>query len=111
MSELVVPVFQRPGTVYSVVGVTQYQPAIKRMTEGERVVLSPEPDNPYDSHAVAVRDRAGDTLGYLPRAIAARFTDSTAQHSPEWEAKIAELYEFTPQGASESIVSVKIALT
>ena len=35
------------------------------------VELRAEPDNPYDPNAIAVRSLAGETLAYLPRALAA----------------------------------------
>lgn len=37
---------------------------------GERVVFCPEPDNPFDSNAVAVKKENGVLLGYIPRTEA-----------------------------------------
>ncbi|MBR6796357.1 MAG: HIRAN domain-containing protein [Clostridia bacterium] len=37
---------------------------------GERIVFCPEPDNPFDSNAVAVKKENGVLLGYIPRTEA-----------------------------------------
>jgi hypothetical protein len=65
-----------------VVGESHYQEALKRLrgscrpgTEGRPsfpVTLIPEPDNPYDEHAVAVMSAVG-RIGYLPREDARRY--------------------------------------
>ena len=66
----------------NVVGEINYQPAIWRAlgveptAEDDRehvleVVLVHEPMNPCDPDAIAVRSLDGETLGYLPRALAA----------------------------------------
>jgi hypothetical protein len=64
-----------------VAGVTfeNRQSVIERCTPGQRVVLRPEPDNPYDANAIAVYAVFGDfmfgeveeQIGYLPAALAA----------------------------------------
>ena len=41
---------------------------------GEHVIevrIEPEPTNPEDANAIVVRSHAGETLGYLPRPLAA----------------------------------------
>ncbi|MGX7926488.1 HIRAN domain-containing protein [Tsuneonella sp. HG094] len=50
-----------------IVGESNYQAAIRNLREGERVFLQPEPDNPHDPRAIAVRDGEGQTIGYIPR--------------------------------------------
>ena len=66
----------------NVVGESNYQPAIWRALGVEpaaeddrehvlKVVLVHEPTNSYDPNAIAVRSLDGETLGYLPRAVAA----------------------------------------
>lgn len=49
------------------VGEQQYQAAIGTAKSGDRVQVLAEWGNPYDVDAVAVADRDGRTLGYLPR--------------------------------------------
>lgn len=44
--------------------------ALNLMKRGEKLALVREPGNPHDANAVAVRDRAGLKLGYVPRADA-----------------------------------------
>lgn len=41
--------------------------ALGRLSVGERVDLVPEPDNPYDTDAVAIYSQ-GEKLGFVPRA-------------------------------------------
>lgn len=38
------------------------------VVSGERVLLSPEPDNPVDSNAIQVVNLRGKKLGYVPKA-------------------------------------------
>lgn len=56
-----------------VVGVTyeNRQSLIAGMQESERVLLVREPDNPFDSNAIAVKRVNGRCIGYLPREEAA----------------------------------------
>ena len=67
------------GYFMEIVGESQYQEALRDVwqdTKPEREFdarLTPEPDNPYDANAVAVQSIDGSTLGYLPRAEAARY--------------------------------------
>lgn len=48
-------------------GELNYQTNIKRARIGDAAALRLEPDNPHDSRAVAVENRTGETIGYLPR--------------------------------------------
>lgn len=68
-----------------IVGVSNYQKAIIDGHVGDPVVLTPEPDNPYDPRAIAVFDDYGATLGYLPR-------DSWLHRALLDEGKIAEAH-------------------
>jgi hypothetical protein len=42
------------------------QSLLKNCRSGERVWLSREPDNPYDNKAIAVLNKMGQKLGYIP---------------------------------------------
>lgn len=50
-----------------VVGVSNYQDAIKSCGEGEPVALLHEIDNPFDDLAVVVRTQFGERIGYIPK--------------------------------------------
>ena len=56
-----------------VVGVTfeGRQEVVARLQLGDRVWLDPEPDNPYDTNAIAVCRSNGEQIGYLNRHLAA----------------------------------------
>lgn len=62
----------RVPCVVPVAGVSFRQAAVATMREGDQVVLRPDPENPYDPHAVAIERLDGELLGYLPRALAER---------------------------------------
>lgn len=53
-------------------GVTFYdgQKYIPMLKENSRLTLKREPNNQYDSNAIAVYDRAGHKLGHISREIA-----------------------------------------
>lgn len=67
-----------------VVGTSNYHQAIERATAGRKsykgnryyipVVLEAEQDNPHDSNAVKVISLQRDTIGYLPREEAVKYT-------------------------------------
>jgi len=42
------------------------------VSEGEKLVIEPEPENPHDSNAIKVLVASGQMIGYLPKDIAAR---------------------------------------
>ncbi|SNS53770.1 HIRAN domain-containing protein [Sphingomonas laterariae] len=50
-----------------IVGERNYQSAIKRCRQGERVYICHEPDNPYDDLALKVETGGGQTIGYIAR--------------------------------------------
>jgi hypothetical protein len=57
------------------VGESQYQPALQQIARGGRIceaTLVPEPDNPFDVNAVAVKVN-GHVVGYLPRSHARKY--------------------------------------
>lgn len=49
------------------VGESHYQPAVRRLREGDPVTLVAEPDNPHDPRAVRVVAPDGETIGYVER--------------------------------------------
>lgn len=51
----------------SIVGESNYQPAVRGCSEGERVLICHEPDNPFDAMALRVETAAGDIIGYIPK--------------------------------------------
>lgn len=51
----------------SIVGESKYQSAIRKCSEGERVGLHHEHDNPHDPHAIMVISERGETIGYIAR--------------------------------------------
>ena len=55
-----------------VAGVSFHQAAVVDCKVGDQVMVVREPDNPYDANAYLVSNTAGDTLGHLPGALAAR---------------------------------------
>jgi hypothetical protein len=50
-----------------IVGEASYQASIRRCSEGQRVHILHEPDNPHDPEALAVVTDAGETIGYIAR--------------------------------------------
>ena len=52
-----------------------------------KAVLTPEPDNPHDPHAVVVKIH-GKTVGYLPRQSAQRFAKAFGNTAQTCNAKI-----------------------
>lgn len=59
-----------------VVGVTQpgRQEAIRTLTDYDELTLDPEPDNPFDPSAIAVRTPDGAQVGYLEKRLAGEVT-------------------------------------
>ncbi len=59
-----------------VAGVTQpgRQEAIRTLAPCDELVIEPEPSNPFDPNAVAVRTATGEQIGYLDRRCAADIT-------------------------------------
>jgi hypothetical protein len=49
------------------VGESNYQPAVKRLRQGDPIELEHEPSNTFDPMAVVARDVVGRTVGYVPR--------------------------------------------
>lgn len=66
------------GYFVEAVGESFNQPALRALAAAAgknpiRVLLQPEPDNPHDANAVAVKDFEGQLLGYLSRDDAPRY--------------------------------------
>lgn len=83
----------RSGTIVPVVGVTFYQDAVRVMREGDSVTLSHDTGNEDDPNAMIVRNTNGETLGYLPKVLAPRFThpDSGGTVNVQWTGTVCEL--------------------
>jgi hypothetical protein len=51
------------------------------------ILLVPEPENPFDSNAIAVcRRETNEQLGYLESRLAGEITRDEAKHGPHWIA-------------------------
>ena len=61
-------------TFFRVAGTSFQQPAVLRCKEGDEVTLIPEPDNPYDQHAVQVRVH-DCKVGYVPMDLTLSIKD------------------------------------
>jgi hypothetical protein len=106
-------------------GVSHYLPAIRaalsagatsntgsassREADGLRVVLVPEPDNPYDSNAISVR-WAGRTLGYLSREDAARYSQPVRRITASGFAALSAARIWAWDGAQAMDARVTVAL-
>ena len=55
-----------------VVGVTfdNRQDVVRQLSEGERLWLVRQPDNPYDHNAIQVQRENGEAIGFLARGLA-----------------------------------------
>jgi hypothetical protein len=74
-SDPAIPSFPEGWGPLSAVGESQYQPALRRVAKSGRLcwaTLVAEPDNPFDSNAVAVQIQ-GETVAYLSRTDARRY--------------------------------------
>lgn len=67
-----------PGFYTKVAGVSydNRQPRIAALQPGDPLILTREPGNPHDPHAIAVTTREGAQLGYLSARLAARLAPS-----------------------------------
>lgn len=43
------------------------QAIVRKMKEGDKLTLEPEPTNAYDDHAVKVITESGECIGFIPR--------------------------------------------
>jgi hypothetical protein len=64
--------------VCPVAGISNYQQAASHARVGDRLLVEPDPDNPYDPLALAIRLTTGDLVGYIPKALAARLANDGA---------------------------------
>lgn len=62
------------------VGVSNF-PAVSKVKEDLPVYIEHEPDNPHDPNAMKVIGYDGETLGYLPRLVAARVLNETGERA------------------------------
>lgn len=75
--------------VSRVVGISQYQSAAGGCSEGMDVLVEREPENPYDSDACKITC-GGETVGYLPRTLAARLVRGGGTR---WDGIVAKKYD------------------
>ena len=62
------------------------------LTEGEAVLLVPEPENPYDHNAIAILNRSGQQLGYVPRESAVYVGSVLQKAGASARAVVDEVY-------------------
>ena len=95
------------GKIYPVgiVGEANYQRAIGRCVEGQRVRILHEPDNPYDPEALAVVTEDDETIGYIAR-------DCWLQGAIHEEGRGCEasIKEITSVGAGKRGVVIDVTL-
>src|SRR5664280_1320416 len=65
-----------PRAFYCKIAGAQHRPKAladkRRFAVGSRIVLRPEPDNPYDPNAVGIWDASGEVqVGYVPATLSA----------------------------------------
>lgn len=75
--------------ISKVVGISNYQQVAAKCCEGMTVDVRHEPDNPYDQNACRVLV-GEDTLGYLPKLLAARLVRSGAKN---WSGEVASRHQ------------------
>lgn len=75
--------------VSKVVGISNYQQVAVKCSEGMVVEVRHEPDNPYDQNACRVVV-GGETLGYLPKLLAARLM---RDGSKNWVGEVAAKHQ------------------
>lgn len=73
-----------------IAGTPNYQDALKKCKEGERLWLLREPNNPYDPNAISVWSQSKEIIGYIKRDLAADLAPQMDRG--QWiEVKISEL--------------------
>ena len=82
--------------VVGVAGVTFHPAAVAACKGGDRLVVSHDPSNIHDACAVAVHTAAGEPLGHLPAAVAARVVDRYG-HSCNFAAEVSEIVGGGPE--------------
>jgi HIRAN domain len=77
----------------------------------EELQLVPEPDNPFDSNAIAVRRASGEQLGYLNQRLAADIHRWMA-NGQHWVAVLTQIIGSDPRrvGAVLALVRTKVAV-
>jgi hypothetical protein len=82
--------------VIHLAGTSFRQDDLKHCKAGESVILEPEPDNPHDKNAIAIRRFVGNRalIGYIPRLLAERWGGKVPVHT---SARIKEILGGTPE--------------
>lgn len=62
----------RTKATFRLTGVSHCPDAVSALTEGQPVRLTPQPDNDHDPNAIRATTLAGEPLGWVPAALAAR---------------------------------------
>lgn len=81
-----------------VAGVFFAKPDLLVLHPGDPVVLTPEPENPYDPSAIRV-DHNGNKLGYIPKL------DTHLIHNAQGEL-VSYIYTLNPESKKNSITIV-----
>jgi len=88
----VIPSSAREKAFYAkLVGVSHENPdgtsriaAIAKCKTFDILTLEAEPDNPFDSNAIAVLNEAGEQMGYLDSRLAEEATRDAQRSGPRW---------------------------
>jgi hypothetical protein len=87
--------------VSRVVGISQYQGVASRCTEGMVILIEREPENPYDANACKIMCD-GETVGYLPRTLAAKLVRNGGRY---WHGVVAKKYD------SKATIGMEVQIT
>ena len=66
----------KPSFTIPVSGVSFRQEVVRRLREGEKVLMVPDPNNEYDSNAIKMVNLAGQMFGFVPKGL----TDKLRAH-------------------------------
>lgn len=72
MTMRTVQLMMRTKAVFRLTGVSFCADRVARLSVGDLVRLTPQPDNPHDPHAIRATTLDGEALGWVPAPIAAR---------------------------------------
>ncbi len=94
--------------VYSLAGLHKCGYDKSKLSEGMRVVLLREPNNPFDKNAIRVEERATRTLiAYLPREVAAVMAPKLDLKTFPFKAELRKLTK-EENGATFSVWGVRV---
>lgn len=71
-----------------VAGVSFRQAAVRILVEEQELVVRRDPENPHDPQACVVETLGGESVGFVPRELAKRLTESA---SLRWAARVVEV--------------------